>query len=343
MHSSVRFAVLSMLALGCHAAAGHTNETPDASVPVDAVPDAGPDFCSPTDPRAMPVEIAPDPEAGEQPFIDALSIAKTKIRVEIYEMGFGAILDQLKAKAMAGVDVRVILDKAQISVNQKYYDQLMAAGAQVKWSDPQFTYQHAKFFVVDDTVAVITTGNFSKVYSIDLERNFVATDRDGADLTDLMSLFDADWAGAVPVMSCTRMIISPINARQRIVDLINSAQTTLTIESMQFADTQVRTAVQARVAAGVNVRVMIADVGFVSSNATAATFLKGLGLTPKWIPHLHTKVIVVDGVRAYVGSENLSSNSLDHNREVGLVVTDGSSIDPLSTTFEKDWAAGTLF
>ena len=219
--------------------------------------------------------------------------------------------------------------------------QLAAAGAQVKWSDPKFTYQHAKFFVVDHAVASISTGNYSKDYSIDLERNFVATDSDPDDVGDLSNLFAADWGETDPAMSCTRMVVSPINSRSRVLDVINSATQTLTIESMQFADTQVRNAVAAKVAAGVNVRVMIADVGFVSANAAAATYLKGLGLDPRQIPHLHTKVIVADGKVAYMGSENLSQTSLDHNREAGIVVTDASSLEPLMTTFEKDWAVGT--
>ena len=81
----------------------------------------------------------------------------------------------------------MILDTSEQSVNQKYYDALAAAGVHAKWSSPQFTYQHAKFIVIDDTAAVISTGNFSKTYSIDLERNFVATDRDPADVADLVS------------------------------------------------------------------------------------------------------------------------------------------------------------
>lgn len=306
------------------------------------MPDAGADFCSATDPR-VPVAIAATPEAGEQPYLDALAQAKTKIRVEIYEMGYGGILDTLTAKLAAGVGVEIIFDTSEKSVNQKYADQLAAAGAQVKWSSPAFTYQHAKFIVVDDTVAVISTGNFSKQYSIMLERNFVVTDRDPADLADLLALFDADWQGVAPAMSCTRLVISPINARPRILDVIDGAKTTLTVESMQFADAAVRSAVAARIAAGVQVRVMIADAGWVTENAAAATYLEGLGVAPRSIPHLHTKVVVADGAIAYVGSENLSMTSLDHNREVGVIVTDPSSIAPLTSTFETDWAAGTGF
>lgn len=313
---------------------------PDAAVEPDAAPNI---YCNATDPRSPAAEIHATPEAGEQPYLDVLVPAQSSIDVMIYEMGYGAILDTLKAKAGAGIPVRVLLDRSEKATNQKYYDQLAAAGAQVEWSSPQFTYQHAKFFVVDRQVASISTGNYSKDYSIDLERNFVATDRDPADVGDLVALFAADWAGVAPAMSCTRMVISPINSRSRVIDVIDSATRTLAIESMQLADPAVRAAIAQRISAGVQVRVMIADVGFVSANAQAAAFLKGLGLAPRYVPHLHTKVIVADGARAYVGSENLSQTSLDHNREVGLVVTDLSSIEPLTTTFEHDWAIGTEF
>jgi len=339
----MRAYIVAVLVVGACRAPSTEVTPPDSEVVAQPDAAANTTHCTATDPRAPAVEIFATPEAGEQPYVDVLSPAQNSIDVMIYEMGYGAIFDTLKAKAMAGIPVRVSFDRSEISVNQKYFDQLTAAGVQCKWSDPKFTYQHAKFFVVDHAVASISTGNYSKAYSIDLERNFVATDRDPADVGDLDNLFAADWGGTDPAMSCTRMVISPINSRSRILDVINGATQTLTIESMQFADTQVRAAVAARVTAGVNVRVMIADVGFVSSNAAAATYLKGLGLDPRQIPHLHTKVIVADGSNAYVGSENLSQTSLDHNREVGVVVTDASSIAPLTATFEKDWAISTEF
>ena len=169
------------------------------------------------------------------------------------------------------------------------------------------------------------------------------TDRDPADVADLVTLFEADWTGQVPAMPCTRMVVSPVNARERILALIAGAQHTLEIESMQFADHGVRDAVKARIAAGVQVRVLLADVNWIDANASAVTFLHDLGVTVKWIPHLHTKMLVADGAVAYVGSENLSATSLDRNREVGVILVEASSIAPLTTTFESDWAIGTEF
>lgn len=308
-------------------------------------PDATPiaDYCNATDPRAEPIMVYATPEASEAPYVDALETATTSIDLAIYLMGYGGILDQLEAKAKAGVRVRVILDQLKRSTNQKYYDRLVAAGAEVKWSDPRWDYFHNKYFVVDGKVAVFSTGNFSKSYSIDLERNFAAVVRDPADLADLSALFEADWTDTVPAMTCTRLVIAPINARQRILDVIDGAQHTLLVESMQFADTGVREAVKRRVAAGVDVRVLLADASWIDANAGAVTFLQELGVPVKWIPHLHTKALIADGKVAYVGSENFSYTSLTNNREVGAILVDAPSIAPMIDTFEKDWAAGTPF
>ena len=340
-----RWLVLSVALIACACRGPETaadddpiDLTPDAPPVIDAPPDA---YCSATDPRTVPIEVFATPEAGEQPYVDALASAEHSIRLQVYLMGYGGILDTLKAKAAQGIDVKVILDQSKKSTNQKYFDQLTAAGAQVKWSDPKFTYMHSKMFVVDDRVATMSTGNYSKDYSIELERNFVAVDRDPADLADLIALFDADWNATTPDMGCTRMVISPINARERILDLIASAESTLTVHSMQFGDRDVRDAVKARKLAGVDVRVMLADPSWIDANADAATFLADLGVPVKTMPHLHTKAIVADGERAYVGSENLSWTSLDKNREVGVVVVEPESIAPLAETFEQDWLAGT--
>jgi phosphatidylserine/phosphatidylglycerophosphate/cardiolipin synthase-like enzyme len=332
---TLSFVLFASLVTACATSAdpeeGFDAEVDDARVP---------DFCNATDPRKIPVAIVADPEAGEAPFLEALASAQKSIRVEIYLMGYGGILDMLKAKAAEGLDVRVMLDQSKKDTNAKYFDQLVAAGVQAKWSDPKFTFQHSKFIVVDSHTAVLTTGNFSKSFSIDKERNFVATNRDRADIIDLKELFDADWVGREPKLGCTRLLVSPINARQRILDVIASAERTLEIESMQFADWGVRNAVKARVAARVSVRVMLADPSWIDANESAASFLHGLGVEVRTIPHLHTKAIVADGERAYVGSVNFSQTSLDKNREVGLVVVEPASIAPLQTTFELDWSRG---
>jgi phosphatidylserine/phosphatidylglycerophosphate/cardiolipin synthase-like enzyme len=53
--------------------------------------------------------------------------------------------------------------------------------------------------------------------------------------------------------------------------------------------------------------------------------------------YMHAKMIVADGARAFVGSENFSDQSLDANRELGIIVADPTVLARLAATFSSDW------
>jgi phosphatidylserine/phosphatidylglycerophosphate/cardiolipin synthase-like enzyme len=332
--------------------AGTAND--DGGVTVDASTDAsgttdtttGPvtPVCDETAARSMPVKLFVMPDAGEQPFVDAIVKATKSVHVLIYELGSSNIFTAIKSQAQNGLDVRVILAISEQSYDQSAYDQLTAAGAKVEWSDPKFTYMHAKTIVLDGREAIVSTGNFTSG-QIKSERNYVVIDDDSADVATLSALFDADFARMTPDLSCTRMLVSPVNSKPRLLSLIKSATKSLAVESMEFQDSDIRAAVVARANAGVDVRVLIADPSFVAENSSAQTYLTQYGVSGKTLrtPTLHVKSIIVDGTRAYLGSENLSYTSLTANREVGLelIADHGEDVASMVATFEKDWAAGT--
>ena len=56
-------------------------------------------------------------------------------------------------------------------------------------------------------------------------------------------------------------------------------------------------------------------------------------------PYIHAKLVLVDGRWAFVGSENISTASLDRNRELGVLVSDPAALAGLATTFEGDWSS----
>lgn len=311
----------------------------DPAPPAVTPPAPVPTACDVTVPRTKPIAVAALPDAGATPFTTVLDHAKKTIRVFIYELGTGPILDALEAKAKAGVDVKVILDVKQKSTNEKYRARLAAAGANVIWSDPTFSYMHAKVMIVDESESVISTGNYGQTYMMK-ERNYAMTNLDPADVAVLVRLFDADFTRTSPDLSCTRLLVSPVNSHERILDLIHSAKTKLDIESMQFADSDVRDAVAERAAAGVAVRVILADPAWIDTNTDAASFLASHSIPVRTLasPAVHVKSIIADD-RAYAGSENLSWTSLEKNREVGVIFDEPTNLALLHTTFDKDWSA----
>jgi phosphatidylserine/phosphatidylglycerophosphate/cardiolipin synthase-like enzyme len=256
----------------------------------------------------------------------------------MYQLSRDDAVDALVAAATErDVTVRVVLDRNQ-PVNQKAREALTAAGIEVRSSSPDFRFAHAKLLVIDHAAAIIMSGNLNG--SSVFERNYAVVDRDPDDLADAQSVFDADWeanggAALEPDLSCTRLLVSPLNARDRLTALYTGAGDHLDAELMSITDRSLLDALEARAAAGIPVRVLLAVPSFVSANQATAAELAGLGIPVKFMEHLHAKLVLADDL-AFVGSENMSTTSLDMNREVGLFVDGGAA----ATQFETDWAAG---
>jgi len=83
-----------------------------------------------------------------------------------------------------------------------------------------------------------------------------------------------------------------------------------------------------RAKAGIDVRI-IGKLGDKKAALTAETYPG---------KRLHVRAIVVDGRRAFLGSQSLRRIELDERREIGVVVTDGSVVKQMQAVFEEDWA-----
>jgi phosphatidylserine/phosphatidylglycerophosphate/cardiolipin synthase-like enzyme len=52
---------------------------------------------------------------------------------------------------------------------------------------------------------------------------------------------------------------------------------------------------------------------------------------------------VADSERAYIGSVNLTTNSMDKNRELGILLDDASIVSQLNQINKADWAKAEAF
>ena len=93
---------------------------------------------------------------------------------------------------------------------------------------------------------------------------------------------------------------------------------------------------------GVVVRIVAPQTGRSADTQATLLRLKARGAQIKGLssPDIHAKTVVAAGKRAYVGSINLSSTSMDKNREVGLVTETSSVLGRLKATIDADFAKG---
>jgi phosphatidylserine/phosphatidylglycerophosphate/cardiolipin synthase-like enzyme len=88
------------------------------------------------------------------------------------------------------------------------------------------------------------------------------------------------------------------------------------------------------------VELIIPDMKSMPSNQSAADQLKADGISVHTIshPYMHAKMMLVDDQRAYVGSINDTTASIEQNRELGIIVSQPDIIGQINQTFESDWS-----
>jgi phosphatidylserine/phosphatidylglycerophosphate/cardiolipin synthase-like enzyme len=298
-----------------------------------------PESCDPFQPRVPAPEVLVLPNGIEAKLVAEIDAAQSSVDVACYQFNRQPIINALVNAKNRGVTVRAVLDADQY-VNGNTKSQLQAAGIEVHDSPSKFTHFHAKFLVVDSKRLVLISGNFND-YSMFSERNYGVVDDAWDDVADMKAVFESDFSGAPLDLSCTRMVIVPENADQRIGGLINGAAQTLDLAIMYISDSGMMNAIKARKNAGVAVRVLLANPAWIDSNVATAQELQAAGIPTKYFMQLdlHAKLILTEGA-AHVGSTNLSYTSLNDNREAAVFVTEPEGLQVIRAQFETDWAAG---
>ena len=254
-------------------------------------------------------------------------------------------IDALIALAKAGKDVKVVLNQtfptgtSPSDTNASTYTQLQGGGVGVHWAPTNtgFTsYTHEKAVIIDpaggsDSQVWIMTMNLD-TDAPKYNREFLAQDVNSADVAEAEAIFEADY-NDTSITPSGALVVAPSpqnNAVSTLVGLINSATSSILIEAEEFDDSGANTeelvfnALTAKAKANVSVHVVLEDSTDSEQTSAVSTLEaaggKVVGYSCSGSLDIHAKALVVDGARAFVGSENFSGGSLGYNREVGVSV-----------------------
>jgi phosphatidylserine/phosphatidylglycerophosphate/cardiolipin synthase-like enzyme len=295
--------------------------------------------------RNLAAELLVTPGTSDGVIVSRIDAATSSIDLVMYQLRSTNVRAALARAARRGVAVRVLLDRTQESA-ERALPELVAAGAQARLSSERFVYTHQKTLLLDRKTLFVFTGNFDRA-SFGSGRNYGVFLREPEDIWDAEDLFEADWNDRDADLPCTRLVVAPSNARDRLVELIDGARQAVVMEALYASDSRVLDALVRAKERGAAVRVLFNDPSFGVGDATdEARILRQGGIDVRRSPELfiHAKLVVVDDRTAFVGSENFSTNSLLRNREVGVVVS-APAIDAgeILAVFERDFAAGLPF
>lgn len=286
------------------------------------------------------------PDDGSIALSALLRGAEHSIDVMVYLLTSQEVVRELAAAQRRGVRVRVLLEEEPVGGgqgNRVAAQELTAAGAAVRWAAPTFRFTHAKVILVDGARAAIMTLNLT-ASSLRSNREFAVILQDPSVVRALGELFESDWERVPPPAFDLPLVVSPANARRVLHDVIASARQSLEIYVLSLEDDAIAAALAAAAERGVRVRIITNPPTGSDSYADERALVRARGGFIGFLdfPNVHAKVVIVDGQRAFVGSQNFTATSLDQNREVGILIADPAALQRLQQTFEFDWSQATL-
>ncbi len=298
----------------------------------------------PLPPGAPSVQLFVEPDEGVQPVVRFIASAHQSLDVAMYLLNDRDVMTALLAAGQRGVRVRVMLEEHPYGEgpgNGASYERLKGGGLRVAWSPATFRLSHDKYAIADRKVALVGTANWTHA-AFTSNREYLVEDTDATDVTQLAALFDADWNRSAVQLQDPNLVVSPLTSRTRVASLIETAQREIELETEELQDAAIIATLGRAARRGVTVRAIVAaPTEGADANRPGRERLVAEGAQVRVLrqPYVHAKDIVVDGREAFVGSENISSASLDENREVGLLIGDPTAIHRLTETFDRDWQA----
>ncbi len=297
---------------------------------------------------ARDVTLWIQPTAGKEPILQALDSAQHDVRMVFYSITDPDIIQKIKDTVARGVTVRFMLENNPYGGSSTNIDvglDLQKSGVQLKWAPRAFRYLHEKAIVVDGRVAYIMTHNLT-TSSFTANREYGVRITDPLLVKEVAAVFDADWNREPIDLRHALLIWAPDNSRERFAQLFNAAKKSIWLEEQNSQDPQIVRLLSDAARRGVDVRLISTPRWPIESDydEPGREQLRQSGAQVRYIldPYIHAKVFVIDGRLGFVGSQNFTTNSLDNNRELGVLFDDPEAVRQMMAQFQADWEKGTV-
>lgn len=302
-----------------------------------------------------------------------ISEAKKQVDVYFYLIDNDYIsenfLDVLKNKARNGVPVRLLVDRlGGYKLNKSTRKKLKDAGVAFYFAEtpgfPFFFYRlnrrnHRKITVIDGKVGYVGGFNIGKNYIGETAKFGVWRDYHlrltGPVVSEIHKVMLDDWylASGETLSPCAPsedgdykmniMATDGVELEEEFAKIITSAKKEILIGTPYFIPTaKLQNDIKQAIDRGVDLHIMVpmkADHPFVKPAAIPYLkdlYLKGASIYLFDAGFYHSKVIMVDGTFADIGTANFDRRSLFLNKEVNTYVYDKEFISDLRTAYFED-------
>jgi phosphatidylserine/phosphatidylglycerophosphate/cardiolipin synthase-like enzyme len=279
----------------------------------------------------MNARLLVQPESGVGPLVQAIDAAKNRVEIVIFRFDYAEIEHALSRAVSRGVFVQALIAFTNRGGEKALRDlemRLLAAGITVARTSDDLVRYHGKLIIIDRRELHLLSFNFTHL-DIDHSRSFGFITRNPKLVQEAEKLFEADATRQPYNPGLSTLVVSPLNARKQLSAFIRGARKQLLIYDPEISDAAMIRLLQDRAKAGVEIKI-IGRVAQASAQLPARKLAQ---------MRLHTRTIIRDGRKAFIGSQSLREVELGLRREVGVVFSDSKIIARLSKIFLEDWEA----
>lgn len=286
------------------------------------------------------------PDDGPEPVLRAVESAQRSLDIKMFLFSEESLIASVIAAHRRGIKTRVMLNPARRSGESENVETrraLLAAGVEVKDTNPEFIVTHEKSLLVDNRLGFVKSLNWTpKTFTH--TRDYAVVTSDEAEVAEMLACFNADWERSYFDGRNARLIWCRGNGRERIARFIDRASRYLYLQNERYQDlTIIERLVRAR-QRGVRIRLMslpphVLKERKLVEGVNGLRIMADVGIKVHRLNglHLHAKMLLADGERAIVGSINIAPGSFDQRRELSIEVCDPHIVKQLEQTFDKDW------
>lgn len=261
------------------------------------------------------------------------------LKLETYDFTNNFFKKRFQTLSDRWIPVQIILENNKY---QQYQNGFLQLQDYFSWneniemrSDEQMwtTYVHAKITMNGNAFRVQTANLTKSSFESNREHFFYSDDSDFHD--SLQKLFDADWVwdDLSTLDLHPNLVVCPLNCRDVIKTLLESAEKSIVIQTQYIVDDEILSILRQK-SSKVDMVIIVADTD--DNYDLISYFWPWIARTLK-SRYNHTKMILVDEKYLLLGSMNLSSNSLDKNREIWIILMDTWHISEFEKWFQQDW------
>jgi cardiolipin synthase len=276
------------------------------------------------------MQLLVQPEDNVFPLLKAVKRARRTIDMHIFRLDRGEIEKELKAAVARGVVVRTLIAHTNARGEKglrKLEQRLLAIGATVSRTADDLVRYHGKIMIVDRVTLFVLGFNFTAL-DMDKTRSLGIATRKRTLVQEALRLFEADFDRRPYTGGAKGLVVSPVNARERLGAFIKKAKQQLLIYDGALTDDGMIRLIQERIEKGVDVKI----IGKVEKRHDGVEAAQYAGR------RMHVRAMVRDGRAAFVGSQSLRKLELDARREIGVIVNDAKITKRMREVFESDWA-----